>query len=255
MLSITSSKRREVQKRGPNEPAYDICQRPSKRLHSKWKLGWTYSDRWRNADHLPSEWQEFIEAYRSFDKASHRGVHLISCPLALNHDLFSVLDNLKDEASDLRLLGLAASKGMQRALQSGIQRPCLQVALEDFDLARLESACFAAMSALWVPLEARELAKGGSIEALGIVSGSLVELQSTAQKDTWSRWLNAIEHGRIVARDICGTEPERMSPPKLAELCKKVFRGTNVKLEIVKDRRILIKNILYFQLLREPPGL
>ena len=191
-------------------------------------------------DHLEPEWQEFIKAYRSFDLATTDGVHLVSCHLAPDSRLLLCsLATLDHEASDLRLIHSAASQAMQRALQAGIQRPCLRLALAEASLASLESSCFGALSALWVPLEARELAKGGSIEALGIVSGHVAELHSPKHKDSWSRWLSAVEHGRIVARDICGTEPERMSPPKLAELCKKIFRGTSIDLEIVKERRIL----------------
>ena len=50
-------------------------------------------------DHLSSDWREFIEAYRIFDKASIQGVHLVSCPLAPESRLvLCSLNNLKEEA-------------------------------------------------------------------------------------------------------------------------------------------------------------
>lgn len=193
---------------------------------------------------LNPEWQEFIRAHWLFDQASRQGVHLISCPLAPESRLLlCTLQSLYDEANDLRSLRIAAFEAMQRALGAGMQRPCFQLAVgTNHYLSGLETAVFGALSALWVPLEARELARGGSIEALGIICGKIDELNSTDHKTTWTHWLSAVEHGRIVARDICGTEPERMSPPKLAELCKKIFRDSAVKLDIIKDRKVLEKD-------------
>jgi leucyl aminopeptidase len=47
--------------------------------------------------------------------------------------------------------------------------------------------------------------------------------------------LNALEAGKRVARDLCGTEPERMAPPGFADYCVNAFKGSNVKVSVVSD--------------------
>ena len=128
---------------------------------------------------LSSEWQEFIRAHWLFDQASRQGAHLISCPLAPESRLLlCTLQSLYEEANDLRSLKIAAFEAMQRALNAGMQRPCFQLAIGTYHhLSGLETAVFGALSALWVPLEARELARGGSIEALGLICGEINELR------------------------------------------------------------------------------
>ena len=51
----------------------------------------------------------------------------------------------------------------------------------------------------------------------------------------------AIEEGRYVARDIGGSDPERMAAPRVVEYVREVFQGTNVKIEVVKGQSLLEK--------------
>ena len=37
---------------------------------------------------------------------------------------------------------------------------------------------------------------------------------------------------RLVARDIGGSDPERMAAPRAAEYCEQLFKGTSVKVGI-----------------------
>ena len=39
----------------------------------------------------------------------------------------------------------------------------------------------------------------------------------------------AIEKGRVVARDIGGSDPERMAAPRVEEYVLEAFKGTKVK--------------------------
>lgn len=186
------------------------------------------------------EWSEVIETHRQFDQATQSGVHLMPCPLAPQSRLIlCCVGRLDQEGDDLRLVQQIAAQGMRRALKAGLQRPCLQVCIPPQFGHALEAATFGTLSALWVPLEARELARGGSIEALGVVCGDRVDLEDETMRSSWIRWMTSIEIGRSIARDVTGTEPERMAPPKMAALCKKVFKGTPVEVDIVKDRKVL----------------
>merc|ERR1719318_1796701 len=46
----------------------------------------------------------------------------------------------------------------------------------------------------------------------------------------------AIEAGRVVARDIGGSDPERMAAPRVEEYVEEAFKGTKVKVEVTLTR-------------------
>jgi leucyl aminopeptidase len=52
---------------------------------------------------------------------------------------------------------------------------------------------------------------------------------------------NAIEQGRYVARDIGGSDPERMSAPKVADYCRQTFASTGIKFEVLEDKAEIAK--------------
>ena len=80
----------------------------------------------------------------------------------------------------------------------------------------------------WQPLEAREALGEQNIEKIRQVS--LLNASSELLK-----FLNATEQGKRVARDLCGTEPERMAPPKFAQYCEHIFANNVVKCEVQSD--------------------
>lgn len=191
---------------------------------------------------VPPDLLEEIEAYQMIDHAARGGVHLIPCASAPDRRLILCnLDGINKEGEGVRLFAERAAEGMRRALSSGAQRPCLSLCVSrEYSMKKgLEAAVFGALSALWVPLEAREITRGRSIEAFGIATDEREDLREPSHRAAWVRWLSAIEVGRSIARDITGTEPERMSPPLLADLCKKAFRDTAVSVEVIKDRGVL----------------
>ena len=52
--------------------------------------------------------------------------------------------------------------------------------------------------------------------------------------------INGIELGRIVARDIGGSDPERMSPPNVLKYVKDALKNTDIKVFILLNIYILI---------------
>lgn len=59
---------------------------------------------------------------------------------------------------------------------------------------------------------------------------------SISTDDKVLRIANAIEQGRYVARDIGGSDPERMSASKVADYCCQVFKDSGIKVEIIEDK-------------------
>ena len=44
---------------------------------------------------------------------------------------------------------------------------------------------------------------------------------------------------RFVARDIGGSDPERMAPPNVEQYVRDVFKNTDIKVEVISDPSVL----------------
>ena len=135
---------------------------------------------------------------------------------------------LLDDIDDVRAVAEATTAGTTRAVEAGATRPLVWVhapAGPRFARAR-EVAALAALGSQWAPLEAREAGKAPrAAKAIGIVGIDAVRARSLAE----------IHKARMVCRDIAGTEPERMTPLRVAELCTKTFEGTGVTVTVEND--------------------
>ena len=144
---------------------------------------------------------------------------------------------LDRDFDDVRRFGDAALRGIQRARGAGARKPLLVVAGVPSDPAFANArsvAVLQALAGLWEPLEAREALGETEVEPIEVVG-----FVAANDGETMRHRVRAIEAGRRLARDLGGTEPERMAPPRFAELCEAAFAGSNVEVEIVSDRATL----------------
>lgn len=147
------------------------------------------------------------------------GERLVLAPMA----------SLTEDTEDVRLVAEAVAAATNRAVEAGAKAPLVWVVAPSasrFTLAR-EVAALAAMGSQWTSVEAREAGKATKgADMIGIVD--LVETRIPL--------LEAIERGRTLCRDITGTEPERMVPRRIAELCTQTFSSsTGVRVEVEHD--------------------
>ncbi|MCU0655030.1 MAG: aminopeptidase [Polyangiaceae bacterium] len=143
----------------------------------------------------------------------------------------SLLDDWTAWEQDPRLIATAASAAVLRAIQAGARNPLLVLAAPTDPRFRRASevALLGALSALWEPFELRASSQRPlRLAGLGVVSQGL-DLDR----------LRAIELGRIVARDLCGTEPEVMAPEQMARYCEGRFQGTAVRVSVERDQDTL----------------
>jgi leucyl aminopeptidase len=185
-----------------------------------------------------------LEQTLAVDAAAGRSVGLVRSAGAPSGRLvLAPTGPLHRDHDDVRQIGEAAARGMLRARDAGSVRPLLAwVGLPNGEVwARAaEVILLAAQGALWEPLEARESLGESVVEpvvAIGFCAtgaGTEADLQLAAR-------VHALEAGRRLARDITGTEPERMSPPRMAELLVERFAGTSVKVEVLSDPTELSK--------------
>ena len=107
-----------------------------------------------------------------------------------------------------RNFAVAAKAGVKKALDSGSKSPLLFFNAVKYPHADIV-AILGAMEAIYVPLEVRDQVpeKAVKVSKLGILGdsskfGSQIDLAK------------ALEAGRIVSRDIGGSDPERMAAPR-----------------------------------------
>ncbi len=163
------------------------------------------------------------------DKRIGKQVSLLFAPgLAGGRLIVSPVKEVCDDYTDVRAYANAARAGITMAKDAGAMRPLLIVS--DSGQGKYEFATeVAALSCgqeLWQALELREAKElGAPLEAIGLLNSS--EAASA---------LNAIEAGRMLARDLCGTEPERMSAPAFADYCVESLADSGLKLEVEEGR-------------------
>lgn len=152
--------------------------------------------------------------------------------------IHAVTGELDKDYDDVRNFSDAAKSGVQMAKEAGSINPAIIVAQvpsgDDYQFA-LEGAYLGACQGLWQPLEARESGKGNVSET------ELEPIQSIGLFDPQNKvdieYLSAIEAGRRLARDLCGTEPERMAPIGFADYCSDVFDSSEVQIKVIADKQ------------------
>ncbi|MEI8602480.1 leucyl aminopeptidase family protein [Shewanella sp. PP-Sp27a-2] len=167
------------------------------------------------------------------DKRVGKSPTLLFAPgLAGGRLIIAPVTQVNDEYVDVRVYADAARAAIAIAKEAGAKRPLLYVVPSKdlrFSFAS-EVAALACGQELWQTLELRE-ATGltPTFEAIGLLSSSTHN----------SNLLNALEAGRVLARDLCGTEPERMSAKAFADYCLQSLAGSVIKTAVVEDRDIL----------------
>jgi leucyl aminopeptidase len=144
---------------------------------------------------------------------------------------------LNRDYDDVRRYFDAAKLAIIEAKASGSVNPVICLANENNDSRyqhALEVAYLGACQALWQPLEAREF-HGEAIEPIKTIGLSGAKEKTLAA-------VNAIAAGQYAARDLCGTEPERMAPPRFADYCVELFKNSSVSVDVIGDIALIDKH-------------
>lgn len=158
--------------------------------------------------------------------------------------VYSPTGPLNRDYDDVRSIADATVKAVEKAIKIGSKNPLIINAANNQFKHADQVSLLAALEAAHIPLEVRE-AKNSSIllkiDKLGFYSNNLEEANRLIKH------VNAIELGRIVARDIGGSDPERMSAPNVANYVSELFlNSTNIKLEIVEGQENFEKDYPLF---------
>ncbi|CAH8849980.1 unnamed protein product [Trichobilharzia szidati] len=193
-----------------------------------------------DAEHLPEPLKLALNALKKFNEVNPKFSDEISVIPFPEHPskrlIFSPTGQLNTDEADIRNVYDAAVDGMKKLLKIGCKSPLLCCgsfvsAPKEFQWTDrsclLLNAVLGAYHALYTPLEVREMVpeKFPKAVRLGVMEAD-ERLLNTAM---------AIEEGRIVARDIGGSDPERMAAPKVVEYLENALSGlTGIKMTVEK---------------------
>eukprot|EP00088_Acartia_fossae_P027413 TRINITY_DN2816_c0_g2_i1.p1 TRINITY_DN2816_c0_g2~~TRINITY_DN2816_c0_g2_i1.p1 ORF type:complete len:510 (-),score=168.22 TRINITY_DN2816_c0_g2_i1:7-1536(-) len=187
---------------------------------------------------IPAPLKTALEPVLQLDSgaAKGKGCTLVPVPLPAKRLIFSNTGPVDRDYDDLRRFVEAGCAGVKRAIAAGAKAPLLMQhgAMPYCGDAKQASLCalLGGLSATYVPLEMREAdkAKAKKISELGWYGDK--DLMDFAVK---------VEEGKIVARDIGGSDPERMAAPRVEEYVREVFKGSSVEVKVEKGQEHLEK--------------
>jgi len=162
--------------------------------------------------------------------AGGRLIHAVTGPLDKDYD-------------DVRNFGDAANAAIKIAKDAGSVNPAIIAdgvpSMNDYQFA-LEACYLAGCQALWQPLEAREALDENELEPVQTIG--LFDPDSKVDLD----YLSATEAGKRVARDLCGTEPERMAPIGFAGYCAETFANGNIQTNVISKQTEITRDFPVF---------
>ena len=187
--------------------------------------------------------ESFLNAQKNVDaRIGNQAVLTINDSVPGSRLISAGVGSLDRDYDDVRRVFDAAKQVAQLLMDVGCVKPLMEVNLVDLDEEQtelfknaVEAAFLGLCQGLWQPLEARQALGEAAVEPVQSV-GIL------AQGDIDTARLNAIEAGKRVARDLCGTEPEQMAPPGFADYCVDAFKESNVKVEVLEDHHEIAKD-------------
>ncbi len=178
-----------------------------------------------------------LEELASIDHRVGQEVVLTRCTAVPGERLIHApAHGLDKDYSDVRNFGDATKAAVEIAKSSGSVNPLIYIAATDRNFPNLLNVCYlSACQGLWKPLEAREVIGEEKLEPIQSI-GLFDPLGAFDPKLAGS-----IESGKRLARDLCGTEPERMAPPKFAEYCEQAFKGSNVEVKVESNQATILQ--------------
>lgn len=185
-----------------------------------------------NLTNMPDfQLQQQVDQIAAIDRRLGQEAVLLHTPLVPGQRcIITPVGALNRDYDDVRSYGDAAKQAIALAKNAGAVKPLVWVQ-------KAAGACFekaaevvylAMAQALWQPLEGREALGEALVEPVQGIGIMGVDA-------TLANRLTAIESGKRLARDLCGTEPERMTPRRFADYCVEAFANTAVSVQVQTD--------------------
>ncbi|XP_005102298.1 putative aminopeptidase W07G4.4 [Aplysia californica] len=150
--------------------------------------------------------------------------------------IYAATGPVNRDQDDVRRFADAAGAGIQRAISAGCKQPLLITVESDLYDRAVLVAVLGTLQKAYLPLELSEAGKPPKLSRLGIWTSN----NSFSTKDV--DLAAAFEKGRAVARDIGGSDPERMAAPRVEEYLRQIFKDSCVEMDVISDVTTLNKD-------------
>lgn len=178
---------------------------------------------------VPADFSAHVKRAQRLDQRIGQSAQLVPSEVPGGRLICAPTGALDSDYADVRQVAEAAGVAAKIAEQAGARKPLLMVfgipATAPFVQAEAV-AYWGACQALYQPLEAREAHGEAVLEPI-----TSIGLVASVDGD----WLMAVEAGKRLARDLCGTEPERMSAIQFARYLQQAFAQSPVQLTVIDD--------------------
>lgn len=193
-----------------------------------------------NKVELPQHIRSFINQVLRLDKHVKQVPTVWNCDYVSGQRLILAPTGKITPYHDARVLYQAAKKGVQRAIEAGVTKPLIVVQnVVDFPDGQLV-CILGALEAYYSPIQMRERTpeKCKKFYRLGLHAEGI----KTESFERTVRNAIALERSRIIARDIAGGDPERMTPAKIVAYLKEKFDGDkNITINVIEDQDVIAK--------------
>jgi leucyl aminopeptidase len=175
--------------------------------------------------------QQQVNQIAAIDQRVGKEAVLLHTALAPGHRcIVAPVGPLGRDYDDVRSFADAAKQAIVLAKNAGAVRPVVWVQNAGSPtFAKAAEVVYLGMTqALWQPLEGREALAETAVEPIQ-------QLGLVGVDESLAARLTAIESGKRLARDLCGTEPERMTPRRFADYCVEAFADSAVSVQVQTD--------------------
>ncbi|KAG0409812.1 hypothetical protein HPB47_013070 [Ixodes persulcatus] len=188
---------------------------------------------------LAAKYLDPLSSYRACDAKAEEEAFVLCLPeqYPIRRLVYSPTGPLNRDQDDVRAFADAACKGVKRALSAGSKKPLVFLPTQHGTFTSFHLVTvLGALHPLYVPLEIRQdvPSRLQKVDRLGFA-----QFPALPNRDRMFAAALALEKGRIVCRDIGGSDPERMSPPEVASYVQKVFEGSPVQVEVISNEKLL----------------
>ncbi|RKP23049.1 hypothetical protein SYNPS1DRAFT_19216, partial [Syncephalis pseudoplumigaleata] len=190
--------------------------------------------------------QNLVEAYGKVDRGFDADARLLPCDAAPGGKLIvACTGSLAGDVDDVRRFADTAAKALQRAREAGCQHPVVAVAdpptLPHYER-YLEVTLLSLLHESYIPLQTRE-ARANKPEAATLTGLSVLPSAGGQSIDAAVATVAALEQGRRIARDLGGSDPERMAPPRFADYVVEAMApvADRLSVEVIDDPAVLAR--------------
>ncbi|KAL1498053.1 hypothetical protein ABEB36_008913 [Hypothenemus hampei] len=184
-----------------------------------------------------------ISAAIELDPSLKTEIAILAITLPAKRLVYSPTGELDPDYDDVRVFKNAAGAAIKRALKAQSKSPLLIIEKDsNFKLSQLVTL-LGALESLYTPIQVREHdpSKTYKVDRLGVWTEDFNETVKLIEL------AKILETGRRVACDIGDADPERMSPPRVEEYIKDLFKNSSIKLNVISDIQQLTKEYPLFE--------